>query len=203
MFSHPFLWIGLGLLLLVVVILYNTPRAKAARARRTEEYLRQEEERKEKERAEVARKARQMENFRKQHLVVYIREKDGRRSSFEAVLIRMLLKTGITVEPLPESDGRIVSGGDTSKLQDGLLALVGTSWHKNGTGVSYDYLGDPEGTYKWESTYCDYRLLVATNEGKGKILGAGCRDGSTSGEEFLAGRIIHDLASTFPEVQAA
>ena len=48
MFSSTLLWVGLGLLLLVVsIVLYNTPQVKAARARRAEEYRRQEEKRKE------------------------------------------------------------------------------------------------------------------------------------------------------------
>lgn len=195
MFSSTFLWIGLGLLLLVVVILYNSPRAKAVRARRAEEYRRQEEKRKEKERAEAARKARQMDNFRKQRLVVYIREKDGRKSSFEAVLIRMLLKSGITVEPLPENNGRTVAGGDTASLKDGLLALVGTSWHKSGSWADYEDLVMRE----YEHTHCDYRLLAAGEDGKGKILGAGYDRWSTSSEDILANSIIRDLSSTFPE----
>jgi len=197
-FSSTFLWVGLGILVLVVivvaVVLYNTPQAKAARARMAEEYRRQEEERKEKERAKAERKERQMENFRKQCLVVYIREKDGRKSSFEAVLIRKLLGFGITVEPLPENDGRAVAGGDTAPLKDGRLALVGTSWHKNGTGVSYE-----RGTmWEWEATYCDYRLLAAGKHGKGEILGAGCDHENTPDESFLAVRIIGNLVSTLP-----
>lgn len=195
MFSSTLLWVGLGLLLLIVVVLYNKPRAKATRARRAEEYRQQEEKRKEKERAEAERKARQMENFRKQRLVVHIREKDGRKSSFEAVLIRILLKSGITVEPLPENYGRTVAGGDTSPLKGGLLALVGTSWHKEGTGTDYEY----GFTYKWECTYCDYRLLAAGENGTGKILGAGCDHWDTSHENTLAESIIRDLASTLPE----
>lgn len=195
MFSSTLLWVGLGLLLSVAVILYNTLRAKAARTRRAEEYRRQEDKRKENERAEAARKTRQMESFRKQRLVVYIREKDGRKSSFEAVLIRMLLKSGITVEPLSENDGRAIAGGDTASLKNGLLALVGTSWHKEGTGTDYEY----GFTYKWERTYCDYRLLAADEDGKGKILGAGCEHWDTSNENTLANSIIGDLSSTLPE----
>lgn len=207
MFSSTLLWIGLGLLLLVVVILYNTPRAKAARVRKAEEYRRQEEERKRKKKAEAARKAQQMENFRKQCLVVYIREKDGRKSSFEAVMIRALLEKGLTIGPLPENNGRAIAGGDTSSLKNGLLALVGTSWHKNGTDRAYDYGGASLGTYKWEATYCDYRLLVATEDGAGKILGVGCAHRSdtydSSHENNLANSIIEDLASTFPATSGA
>jgi len=188
MFSSTLLWVGLGLLPLVVVVLYNTPRAKAARKRRAEEHRRQEEERKEKERAE----ARQMENFRKWRLVVHIREKDGRKSSFEAVLIRTLLKSGITVESLPGDSGHAVAGGDTSSLKDGLLALVGTSWHKEGAGE------DEMGHYKWAQIYCDYRLLASANDGVGKILGAGCEHWDSSHEESLANTIIGDLASILP-----
>jgi len=197
MFGSTFLWVGLGILLVVVgvaVVLYNTPQAKAARARRAEEYRRQEEERKEKKRAGAERKERQMENFRKKRLVVYIREKDGRKSSFEAVLIKALLASGITVEPLPESDGRAVAGGDTASLKDGILALVGTSWHEKGTGTNHEvgYV------YKWEATYCDYRFLAASENGKGKILGAGCDHWDTSHENTLASSIIRDLVSTLP-----
>jgi len=195
MFSSTLLWVGLGLFLLIVVVLYNTPRAKAARARRADEYRRQKEERKEKEGAEARQKARQMENFKKQRLVVHIREKDGRKSSFEAVLIRMLLKSGITVEPLPENSGRAVAGGDTTSLKNGLLALVGTSWHKEGSRTDYEYCF----TYTWEHTYCDYRLLAAGEDGKGKILGAGCDHWNTSHEDTLATSIIRDLSSTLPE----
>lgn len=195
MFSSALLWVGLGLFLLIVVVLYNTPRAKATRARRVEECQQQEEKRKEEERAEAEQKARQMENLRKQRLVVRIREKDGRKSSFETVLIRMLLRSGIIVEPLPENDGRAVAGGDTSSLKGGLLALIGTSWHKESTKRDYDY----GFTYNWERTYCDYRLLAAGENGTGKILGAGCDHCDTSYENILAKSIIRDLASTLPE----
>lgn len=202
MFSSTLVWVGFWLFLLIVVIFYNTPRAKEARARSAEKYRRQEEARKEKERLEEDRKARQMENFRKQCLVVYIRDRDGRKSSFEAVLIRMLLRSGITVESLPENNGRAVAGGDISSLKDGLLALVGTSWHKEGTGTDKEGTGtDYEYgfTYKWERTYCDYRLLATGDNGAGKILGAGCEHSSASRENTLAENIIKDLASTLPE----
>jgi hypothetical protein len=204
MFSNTALWVGLGLLLLtIVVVLYNTPRAKASRKRRAEEYLRQEEERKEKEKAEAARKAKQMENFRKQRLVVYIREKDGRKSSLEAVLIRMLLEKGITVELLPENSGRAIAGGDTASLKSGLLALTGTSWvrtvNHEGHYVRSSYKSDGyyQPAYTEKFTHCDYRLL-ATEGDAGKILGAGCDHRSSSCESSLANGIIEDLARTIP-----
>jgi len=190
----------LFLLVLAVVISYNTPRAKAERAHIAEEYRQQAEKRKieEKEEAEQkAKQANQLKEFRKQNLVVYIREKDGRKSAFEAILIRMLIETGITVEPLLENNGKAIASGDISFLKNGLLAIVGTSWCKNGTGTNEEF-----STYEWESTYCDYRLLATkANTDTGKILGAGC-DHCTN-EVSLAKRIILDLASTFsvmPEV---
>jgi len=205
MFSNTILWVGsLSLLLLVIVILYNTPRAKVARARRADEYRKQEEQKKQEEKEEAARKEKQLENFRKQRLVVHIREKDGRKSSFEAVLIRMLLEKGITVELLPENSGREIAGGDTASLKNGLLALTGTSWvrtvHHDGHHVSasYESNGYYQPSYTETFTHCDYRLLAATEEGAGKILGAGCGYQVSSRESKLANSIIHDLASTLP-----
>lgn len=197
------LWVGLGLLLLIIVILYNTPRAKAAKARRAEEYRRQEEKQKEKERAEAVKKARHMENFRKQRIVVYIREKDGRKSSFEAVLIRMLLKSGITIEPLPENNGSAIAGGDITSLKDGFLALIATSWIKSEEKGDY-WENDADAglvsipRYTEKRRFCDFRLLEATGGGVGKILGAGCWNAIV--EENLANTIVEDLASTIPEV---
>ena len=185
MFSSTLLWVSIGLVFLLIAVILNTPRARAARTRRSEEYRRQEEERKEKERAEAARKERQMEIFRKQRVVVYVREKDGRKSSFEAVLVRMLLTSGIIVETLPENDGRAIVGGDTSSLKGGLLAIVGTSWRRYASNLA--------------RTYCDYRLLAAGENGAGKILGAGCDQIDPSYENILAKSIIRDLASTLPE----
>lgn len=204
MLSSTVLWFGGLSLLLLVVILYNTPQAKAARVRRAEEYRRQEEKRKQEEKEEAAQKAKRLENFRKQRLVVHIREKDGRKSSFEAVLIGMLLEKGVTVEPLLENNGRAISGGDTASLKNGLLALVGTSWTKTVQHEGY-YVSPSEESDRYYRpayteifTHCDYRLLAATEEGTGKILGAGCDRQESSHESRLANSIIHDLASTLP-----
>lgn len=199
MSSSIFLWVvGLGLLLLIVVVLYNTPRAKAARACRAEEYRQQKEELKEKEKAEITKMVRQMKNFCKQRLVVYIREKDGRKSSFEAVLIRALLKEGVSVQFLRDNDGRAIANADAELLKDGVLALIGTSWCKEKTGGGYeDYDIGYIGEYQYEVTYCDYRLLSASS-GVVSILGAGCQDRESSCVEDLANLIIRDLASMVP-----
>lgn len=199
MFSSTVLWASLGFLFLVVVILYNTPRAKAARARKAEECRRQEEERRQKEKEEAARKTRQLENFRNQHLVVYIREKDGRESSFEAILIRALLQMDIAVQFLSESDGRAIANGDTESLQDGSLTLMGTAWSKEKTGGGYEdhFTGGWISNYQHEVTYCEYRLLAMT-DGVVRILGAGYKDLDSSRAERLANFIIKDLASMVP-----
>lgn len=199
MFSSTLLWIGLGLLLLVVVILYNTPRAKAARARRAEEYRRQEEERKEKERTEAVRKALQMDNFRKQRLVVYIREKDGRKSAFEAVLINALLKTNATIQPLEEKDGRAIASGNTEPLENGVLAVVGTAWHTKETVCSSNL--DQPWISTHERTYCDYRLLEKSSEGT-RVVAAGNKKDATSDEHWLARWIVEHLVSSSITVTA-
>lgn len=200
MFSSTFLWVGLELLLLVVVVLYNTPRAKAARARRVEEYRQQEEQRKEKERAEAERKTRQIENFRKQRLVVYIREKDGRKSAFEAVLIDALLKTGVTVQPLEEKDGRIIASGNLEPLEKGVLAVVGTAWHTKETVCSSDL--DGSRIFTRESTYyCDYRLLEKSVEGT-RVVAAGSKKTPTSDEYWLARWIVEHIVSSNSNVSA-
>lgn len=200
MFNSTVLWVGLGFLLLVVVILYNTPRTKATRARRVEECRRQEEERGQKEKEEAARKAKQLENFRKQRLVMYIREKDGRNSSFETVLIRTLLQMGVAVQLLHESDGRAIANGDTESLKDGSLAIVGTSESKEKTGGGYEdhFTGGWINNYRYEVTYCDYRLLATDDDGAVRILGAGYKDLDSSRAEWLANLIIKDLASMVP-----
>ena len=198
MFSSALLlWVGLGLFLLIVD-LYNTPRAKAARARRAEEYLQHEEEQKEEERAKASIEAQQMENFRKQPLVVHIREKNGRKSSFEGILIITLLKNDVSVQFLPNNDG--CANADVKSLKDGVLALVGTSWRKEKTGGGYEdhFTGAYIDEYQYEATYCDYRLLYASN-GVVNILGAGCQGRASSYVDSLANFIVGDLASIVPQ----
>lgn len=188
-------WVALGSLLLIAGALCNTPRAKAARARSREERRRQGEERKEKERVEAAQKALQIENFRKQHLVVYIREKDGRKSGFEAVLIRALLKEGVSVQFLRDNDGRAIVNADAGSLKDGLLALVGTSWCKEHTAGGYDSIDGYVEKFQSETTYCDYRLLTAS-AGVVNILGSGY--GASPYLHDLANAIVKDLVPMVP-----
>jgi hypothetical protein len=176
------------LILLIIVILYNTPQARAKRIRKEEKRQQQKKEQEEKKRLEAEQRARQMENLRRQRLVVYIREKDGRKNTFEGILIRELLKLGITVEVMSENNGRAIANGDTFSLKNGLLALVGTSWYTADTGGGF------------LNIYCDYRLLGVDKEGRGKILGAGYEYRyNTYREDLLAHSIIEDISSTLPE----
>ena len=186
--------LSFGLTLVVFILWVETfqPEYRAMRE------LRWEKEAKEKE-AREARMAKQMEKFRKQRLSVYIREKDGRKSAFESVLIKVLLTYGVTVEPLSEKDGRAIASGETSALKDGVLVLIGTSWSKNGTSEAYDLDGGGSlGEYEWERTYCDYRLLATDTNSAGKIIGAGCYDSNSSYENELANNIVKDLARSTP-----
>ena len=64
MFSNVFLWIG--------------------RLARVEKYRQKKEKSKEMERAEAARKKRQMENFRKQCFMVHICEKEEKKAVLRA-----------------------------------------------------------------------------------------------------------------------
>ena len=98
-------------------------------------------------------------------------------------MIETLLKFGIKVKSIPEKDRRKVADGDTSLLKSGLLALVGTSWHKN----------QP---FELRRTYCDYRLIAAGESGNGNILGAGYCYWDGPNDDILAKNIIENLAST-------
>jgi hypothetical protein len=195
MFSSTLLLIGLGLFLLAVVVFYNMPHAKAARRRRAYEYRQQEEERKEKEKKKAEHEAKQMEKFRKQRFVVCIREKDGRKSRFESILIRALLLSGVTVEPMPENNEHIVADGEKTSLKCRLFMLTGTSWHTKRSESDCD-----SGAF-WigEYTHCDYRLLTADNDGNRKILAAGCDCRYSSEENALANQIIRDLSLNMQE----
>lgn len=118
--------------------------------------------------------ASQMKNFIKHSFAVYIRDKNGEKSSFEDALIGRLLDLGATAELLLENDGKAVVNDDTSVLKDGFLAFIGTS--------SQD--GD--------CTQCNYRLLV-DDKGKIKIINAGCDEGYS--QKDLAERIVGYLVS--------
>ena len=142
----------------------------------------------------AARFKDQLEKLRQHHFVVSIREKDGRKSSFEAILIAGLIRHGLIVEYLTENDWQVIVGGGTKLLANGLFALVGTSWHRSRRQ-------DPDWSEGRESefTYCDYRLLAAADDGKGKILAAGCEGMAAYWEEPLADRIVEHIAETvFP-----
>lgn len=199
MFSSTVLWVVLGLLLLVVIVLYNTPRAKAARVRSAEEDRRAREKREKEWKEGAAQKAKELENLRKQRLVVYIREKDGRKSAFEAVLISALLETGATIEPLEEKDGRIIASGNTESLKNSVFTVVGTVWNN----TKSEYCGEEIGHRNVERTYCDYRLLTKNDNGA-RIIAAGSEQKRSSDEYDLARLIVRHLAwgASKVEVQA-
>lgn len=136
----------------------------------------------------------QMENLRQHRFVVYVREKDGRKSSFEALLIAELIRQQLAVEYLPESDWQAIIGGDLKLLADGRLALIGTSWHRSRRQDPDWHAGSES-----EFTYCDYRLLAAVEDGRGQILAASCVPGASYWGEHLANRIVEKIAETmFP-----
>ena len=199
MLSSTLLWVGLGLFLLIVVALYNTPRAKAARARDAEEDRKRQEERSREMREVAEEKARQLENLRKQRFVVYIREKDGRKSSFEAVLISTLLGAGTPIKPLEEKVGHAIASGNMESLKNGVFAVIGTAW----SSTKIEYCGEELGHRNVERTYCDYRLLMKDDNGA-RIMAAGSEQKRSSDENDLARSIVNHLAwgASKIEVQA-
>ena len=205
MFSNSVVDIVVGGLLLVAIIavLYNLPQAKAARSRRAEEERRWHEQMEKRDKEKVEREAKLMEKLRQQRFIVCIREKDERKSSFEAVLIKELIKQGITVESIPRPDVLAIAGGDVSLLKDGQLAIVGTSWRTTETHRTEEGMFGSS-VYQTEKTHCDYRLLTRGDgrEGKGQILGAGyeSEDQNSWGvgyEKVVAEFIVKDLATNF------
>ncbi|MDP2918243.1 MAG: hypothetical protein Q8N68_01975 [bacterium] len=178
--------LGVGLFAIVALVIvtivmfyHGTSHAKAKRASREEAYRKEEEKRKKENEAEAKRKERQMEKLRKYRFVVYIREKDGRKTYFETVLIRAFLERGLTVEPFSDENGRAVADGNTAVLETGLLALVGTLLHN-----------------RYSQICCDWRLLARESD-TGEIFGAGyncsCEIPDSNDERILANTIISGI----------
>lgn len=196
MFHNYGWWIGGGVFIGLALFYFFVLGPALWKA--DKERLEREKERKKAEAVRQAERVQQVKNLRRQRLVVYIREKDGRKSSFETVLTRVLLNAGITVEPFPETSGRAIADGDTTALKNGLLAVVGTVWFKKRTSGGYEdtFAGDiPLRTH--EVTHCDYRFLAPTDRGTGKILRAGYDHDDE--KEGLAVKIMYDLASALSE----
>ena len=147
----------------------------------------------EKNEAETKEREAMLKKLRTHPFVVYVREKDGRKCAFEAVLTRELLKNGIIVEPLPDSDGRAIAAGDMKPLRVETLALVGTAWNAAKTEyVTIDPMAGEGGYQKIERTHCDYRLLATTN-GKATTIAAGYRQEQVHDQGWLARWIVEEL----------
>jgi hypothetical protein len=193
MFSNPVFWVVAAIVLLLAVIYLRSrfsPSGRATAMKRAQEKLQKEQD----EQAVKAKEKRQLENFQKQRLVVYVREKDGRKCSFEAVLIKQLLTFNIDVKFLRDKDGKdLLEHGIGDVLQDGSLALVGTAWlkkYQRGGCVDLDTIIP---YHEIDAICCDYRLLNLT-AGTVNILGAGYQDTDYDYQDLLAFRIICDLA---------
>lgn len=186
MFNSWIFWGGIACLASLVTVgaLRKIRRLRADRwlqdEQRQEEERQRQEEQRQKEAEEAERKERRRKNLVKQHFVVYIREKDGKKTVVEASLIGALRRYGFTVEFITEKDGRAISNGDTSLLKDGLLALIGTGWYN--------------GCY-----CCDWRVLTASGDARAHIVSGDCNYGQTS-PESLAGNIVERLLATMPEL---
>ena len=203
MFSNQILLVVLGLILLMASP-FVARWAKSARAHNIEESRKKEEELE----AEAHRKAKQLNNFRKQRFIVYIRERDGRKSAFEALLISVFLKMGIVVEPILDTVGRKVMSGDTSELRADILTLVGTSWvSEERVGAhwvpsSYESNGYEATEHTDYTTHCDYRVFTKATDSKANIIAAGSKKLKWSWnqrEEHLVQRIVDDLIESLPE----
>jgi hypothetical protein len=138
-------------------------------------------------------RAKKLKNFRKSRLIVYIREKDGRKSSFEAVLISVLLKIGVTIEHIEEDKGRAIAVGNQGSLQNGTLALVGTAWER----TKNEYCGEDVGYCDVERTFCDYRLLKSDGDIL-KVVAAGNDQDISSNKGGLGDLIVERLILSLP-----
>lgn len=174
--------IGVVLAALVVGIARFSPPYKARRIRKAEA-KRQQEEKEQKEQKEQAEQFRQREaSFLEARFAVYIRDKDGKKSSSEAFLTRDLLQRGVTIVPLLEAIGKEILGGDFGRFPKDVCVLVGTAW------------GNPNNS----SDYCDYRLVTVAGGNEGRIVGAGHHRYPKGKHAKFAEWIVHNLISTFP-----
>ncbi len=178
-----FFWIIPALLVLFVLLYPGLSRIVAyfKRMRKSEDERRQ---------AEIQRQMvadQQVEALRGRRFVVFIREKDERKSSFESVLIRCLLERGVVVLPMTEGVGKNLVRGFDCPFEDDRIALVGTAWYRKEEG----------------ETCCDYRILCnaeIASESTGQpakisIVGAGMEKSRFNLEDILASSIIQDIAA--------
>lgn len=116
---------------------------------RRAERLRQEEEARE-ERARKQREAeeRKLENLRKWHFIVQVRERDGRKTFLESSLVDVLVRMGVTV--LGESDG--------SALGSNELLLKATAWVEQAPRGGYETDSGRIPPFQVPVAHYDYRL---------------------------------------------
>lgn len=186
----------IALILLSSVALYKSPRAKEWRERRAEERkkAREEEERIKKEAAE--KREKQLEKLRSQKIAVCIREKDGRKSSFETRFIKMLLGKNIPIEFMKDVDLKKIINEDIESLKEKYSMVInGTTWNKTKKGGGYHTEDCYISEYTYEQYYFDYRLLDLAGE-KMKMIGVGYQEHST--EEVLMKLVIEDIISMIP-----
>jgi len=180
MFTNTFNTVVAGILSAIALILFLglflSPRVKrwiaGAKARKTER-VREEQEEVEERRRKGAEKR---ENFKKQRFVVCIRERDGRKTSFESDLIGAIVKGGASVDYLPDNKVKALAEGDMTSLGDGLLAIIGTA-------------------YETDVWYCDYRIVERNGE-KTRITVAG--SGNSLDADLLAGSIVINIIDHLP-----
>ncbi len=109
-----------------------------------------------------------LEGLRKNHFVIHIRERDGRKYVFESILIDAFLKKEIPVDFVTEKTSKLIGSGDPSALNPNQIALVGTAWEQEEKRGGY---GGNDGEYSYwipisyvTVMYCDFRLLKKDGE---------------------------------------
>lgn len=151
----------------------------------------------ERARAQETARAAVIAEMQKHEVVVCIREKDGRKSFFESVVIQALLESGATVWSVSEEISRQISAGIAVQQINGRPVICGTGWTKT-SRVAGQHIEDiSSGPYympEHDSTsiHCDYRILHSDGNAL-KILGAGY---SNSGDAATLAQSVVEAAAT-------
>src|SRR3989344_6427733 len=120
-------------------------------------------------RAQGVARAAVVAEMQQQEVIVCIREKDGRKSFFESVLIQSLIESGATVWSVSEEVSRQISAGIAVQQVNDRVVISGTAWSKT-TRVAGQHIEDiSSGSYylpEHDSTdiHCDYRILRPIND---------------------------------------
>lgn len=125
--------------------------------------------------------------LRKHPIFVRIRQSDGRKTNFESILIGELAVHHIPTRQWPSES----HAEDIDWLEDGQLALVGTSWQTSERSIEEAYGG---GWVEFTKLHCDCRVIFKPTGTPPQIIATVIHSGGddSTGHLIAAQRVLNE-----------